>query len=775
MKKLRFTAILAAIMLSAGVISASADEVIADETDAYSGYSVYVPSSYGGSGGSSSDVSDVDLQTALTKVKRRVDVPAVLSEFEYRVNTLGGITTFNFTWTPKDSTVTPEPLKVGSTVPTYLNVTIVGDTITDIRYNENKVYGGDGSEPRQLGKINPEDYETYAKRAIKLANPGMEEKVEVGVMNASLYGESVNCYFVRVENGIRVASNSGTVSFDKDTGKLYSFHVTWWDNAQFTAPSSRLNTSNIQKKYESAIKLNPAYIIKKDYQKNTITAEIVYTPSDNYEFDAFTGKKTTMYDDISKYNDSVNIDIPSANYGFDVAESAAGMAYDDEVLNDEAVAFTAAERREIEESKVRYTKEDAVKIVAADPYITYNDKYKLTSANLYSSTDFGKEKNTWRLQFVLDDDKKSGNISVTLDADTGKIEQFTQSGDNVGAVDYPVYEYEDVILVEEGTDNGDAKEKTPMFDVAKSVKLAEEAAKYYFGNSFNEYRGVSANTKPLTKDTKTGKTINIYAREFVYNRYHENIPVNGESVRVTVNAYGEIRSISQNHTEVIFPKADILTSAEAFEELWKQTKFSLYYAGFTADGTPHTYLMYNLPSYYMNARTGKLSDYYGKAIPKSDTDERYEYSDLKTDGSGFAERIAELGYYGIQLEPIDGKFAPQTEITGKEFYNLLRNYTGGYYNSDAIFGIDKSEKSVTYRDAAKLFTTMSNLGAAAKLEGIYAQVFTDIPVSDPDIGYINIADALGLRFLDGNAFKPDNKVTRAEAINMFYRFVAYGE
>ncbi|MDR0987765.1 MAG: S-layer homology domain-containing protein [Ruminococcus sp.] len=765
MKLLKLTATLTALMLSVGVMGVSADEydIVEDSVD---DYYVYSGGYYGGNG-SSSEVSDVDLQTALTKVKKRIDVPERLSEFEYRVNTRGGTTTFYFTWRPKDDAVTIQPLKAGSAIPTFLSVTIVGDVITNVDYNENKVYGGDGNTPRAFGKINPEDYETYAKRAVNIANPGMADKIAFNNINATLYGDTVWCSFVRVENGVKVATNSGSVSFDKDSGKMRSFSVNWWDNAKFPDPAKRLGTAKIQSNYESAIKLNPAYIIKKDYQKGAITAEIVFTPSDTYEFDAFTGKETTMYDDMSKYNSSVDVAMPAYGIGYDDEMAESDAAYSS---NDLGVAFTAAERREIEESKVRFTKEQAEKIVQEDPYIFINDKYKLTSANLYSDDTFGPEKNTWRLEFKLDDNKKYGYVSVTIDADTGKIEQFTQSGANVGtiiAAEYPVDE--DTTAIEEVDENGEPITKTPMFDVAKNNTKAGEAAKYYFGDTFNEYRAVSTNTRPLEKDSKTGKTINIHSRTFRFERYHENIPVNGDSIHIAVNAFGEVTNVAQTYTNVTFPKAEILTAKEAFAELWKQTEFSLYFSGFTADGTPHTYLMYGLESYYMNARTGKLSDYYGKPIPKTEGTEKYSYTDIKDDD--FGKKITEMGYYSIQLEPIDGKFSAQTEITGKEFYTLMQNYTGGYYNSDELFGLDKSEKPITYREAAKLFTVMSSLSEAAKLKGIYAEVFTDIPTTDPDLGFVNIATALGLRFLDGNRFMPNNKVTRAEAMKVLYDFL----
>jgi hypothetical protein len=172
----------------------------------------------------------------------------------------------------------------------------------------------------------------------------------------------------------------------------------------------------------------------------------------------------------------------------------------------------------------------------------------------------------------------------------------------------------------------------------------------------------------------------------------------------------------------------------------------------------------------MNARTGKLSDYYGEPI-KEDESTVYSYSDLTADESGFADKVNELKYYGIKLKPIDGKFSPNTPITGEEYYNIISYYTRGSYSNTDFDGLDKSKEPISFRNAAKVFTIKMGAKSVAELKGIYIQIFTDIPASDPDVGYINIATAMGLHFNDGNAFLPDNKVTRAQAINLIYEFL----
>jgi hypothetical protein len=772
MKKLKFTAAMLAAMLSFGVMTVSAEvtadeEEVVDDVYIYGDYydeAVY----YYPQGTSVSDVSDVDLKTALTKVKNRIKVPEALSEFEYNVSTYSGVTSYNFTWyNPDDNTVYPEPLAEGTSVKTRMRATIVGDIITSVSMNFNRNYGDDGMQ-RRFGKISPTNYESYAKKAVELVNPGMSSHLKFSSMIATLYGEDVDCSLIRVENGVEVASNTGRVSFDKDTGELLSFNISWWDGATFKSPKTKVDTATIEKNFESSIKLDPYYVISRDYQTKKTSSEIVFFPSDNYEFDAFTGKKTTMYEDMEELAKTMPVSGGYSYYGnsMDYAESEAAVADDAD--------FTAAELREIAESEVRYSRDEAVELVKAEKYLLFTDEYKLASSRLRTDNSFGPEKNYWTLSFEIRADKKYSMIYVVLDADSGKIESFSQSGSS----DEFYVPNGNELPVEDGVGEGSAPAShgastaSPMLNVTKINTIAKEAAEHFYGDIFDEYKADKNNTKALSKDLKTGKPVNEYSRDIKFNRYYKNIPVADEFIIVTVNCYEEVVEIRKNHTEgVSFPEPNILTTEKAFDKLWEQTDFNLYYSGFTAGGKPYTYLMYHMNGFYMNARTGNLCSWSGGELddPIVDVDYNYNYSDINSLGT-LKAMIQELGYYGIALEPTGGKFSPNSSITGKEFYQLM-SVVGRNYSSSDFDELHKSTKPITNAQAAKMFVIMNGAKDIAELEGIYSSIYTDVPASNENIGYINIATALGLKLTDGKQFKPDSYVTRKTAITLLFGFL----
>jgi hypothetical protein len=758
-----------AVLLSLGVVPVSA-ETIADEMPVedvvVDAYDTYYPGSYYTSGNSSSDVSDVDLQTALTKVKKRLSIPASLTEFDYNINTRNGITEYDFTWSVKNSVTSPiVPLAESAPELNYMSVNIVGDIITNISTG----YSGDSysSEPR-LGKISAVDFEDIIKRNIERINPGMSADIKIGTPRANVRDNSVSVSFSRLENGLQVRSNSGNLYFNKDTGAIIRFYVSWWDNADFKDPKTIVKESVVEQNFAKDIDLNPAYIIKKDYSKNKISAEIVYSPSDNYEFDAFTGLKTTMYEDMAKANQTaVPTAVPASggmnDMAFDEAESAVAESADD-------VAFTAAERKAIDESAVMISKEKAIELVKADPYIKLTDAYELRTANLRSVDEFNKITNTWQMEFYINTDKEKSSVNVTLDADTGKIKSFSKNGGR-----YYFYG-EDMIIDEpvdeDGTSTSLTTRTVPLLNVTAANKAVAEAAEYYFGKITNEYKADAGNTKALAVDPKTKKTIPETARTMTFKRFHDNIIVSGDTMYFTVNSDNEILSMDCTYTDVVLPKGEILSEADAYKSLWEQMDFDKYYNGFVAKGKTYTYLMYRLDSFYINARTGKISDYYGDPFNSDDsTENEYAYSDLGEINTpdALANIVNELSAYGISLKAANGKFMPARIVTESEFISLMRSIVG-YYGDD-ISDLSKSNKSLTRKMAAKIYVTMQSGKDFAEIPGIYKSIYSDVPESDSYAGYIALATGLGVFDSKETTFKPNASMTREEAIRFIYNLI----
>lgn len=110
---------------------------------------------------------------------------------------------------------------------------------------------------------------------------------------------------------------------------------------------------------------------------------------------------------------------------------------------------------------------------------------------------------------------------------------------------------------------------------------------------------------------------------------------------------------------------------------------SLYYDGFTDyRSVPHTYLIYSMDSWKLNARTGKLCDNNGKPLEKAASQgETCPYTDL--DNSRYKSEIATLYNYGIKIHDNE-KFSPNSKITADEVNALLSLINAGYYEDPVV-------------------------------------------------------------------------------------------
>jgi hypothetical protein len=685
--------------------------------------------------------SDVNLQTALTKVKKRVEVPSNLTEFSYTSQTNNSVTTYRFNWTEdgKNDSGGITPLDSAGRKVSSMSVTIAGDLIT--RYNRNYDYSKStySTTGASLGKVNTLYFETYAKTGIEKLNPGMSKHIKLEKPNASLYNSSVSMRFSREENGVRVSANSGSVVFDKNTGDLTSFNVSWWEDAAFSSPDTKISQDAIKAAFADAIDLEKQYIIKKDWNTKEITAQITYTPEKNYEFDAFTGKKSTIWDDYRKAMQTTGM--------ADTEETAEGMAYDDAVLaeaeaaEDNGVSFSEAELQAIKENENMIKKADATAIILKDPYIGLTTEYQLTQGNLYTKNDFGIT-NYWDLRYLINTDERYASISVRLDADSGKVISFSKSSYYKGKL---------------------AGTKSEKLDITAADTKAAAAFAYYMDGFLDEYKDESGkNYVGYAYDAK-GTKLYPTSKSYYKQRYHDNIVVVGETANITINDKGEIQNFNYQYTDVDFPSSETLTQAEAYEKLWEQKDFDLYYNGFVdRNGKASTYLIYQLNSFNLNAKTGKVSDYYGDPLGTAIEDE-ITFTDIK--GTKYETPVNTLLAYGVYIDTKSTKFSANTKITRAEFHNLVAQV----YSSDQIETND-AQKTLTKAEAARIYVQATGGEKYASMKGVWKSPYTDVPENHAYVGYIAIAKAEGV-FESGGNFSPDASLTRGDAILMIYEMV----
>jgi hypothetical protein len=734
-KRITAAVLAAAMCLSLTVTSfAETEDLVVDEVPSSEFYPPSSPSN------SQASNSDVNLQTALTTVKKRVTIPDSLTEFSYTTSTNNGVTTYRFTWSTDGKNSGIQPLDSSGRAVSSMSATVVGDIIT--RYSKNYSYSAssDSDNGAKLGKIPVSSFVTYAKNNVDKLNPGMSSHITFKNPSASLYSQAVSVQFTRTENGINVSNNSGRIAFDNNTGEITNFSVTWWDDATFKSPAAKISETKMETAYEAAIKLNKQYVIKRDYETKKISAAITYKPETNYEFDAFTGKESTMWDDYQKAMQTT---------GMAVAEPATGEGIAaDEMLNDMAVAeeadsevsFSAAEQRAINENEDMIKRDEATAIILKDPYIGLTTKYQLTSSQLYTKNDFGIT-NFWSLRYLINTDDRYDSINVTLDADSGSVLSFSKNGYDKAKT---------------GTTEIQALDET------KADKTAEAAFKYYMGEKVLEYKDSVRYDDPVYEEDSKGNNI-ITSKTYYKDRFHNDIIVEGEVAQININAKGEITRMDYQYTDVDFPDATVLSQSAAYDKLWTQIDFDHYYSGFVGlNGKASTYLMYRLKNFTLNAKTGVLSDYYGDPLEKYEQSE-ISYSDLH--GSKYKTAVETLQAYGVYLNPISGKFSSGSSITQGEFNRLIGNIYGSASLSEA-----DSKKSLTKADAAKIYVQATGGEKFAKLSGIYKSPYADVPENHAYVGYIAIAKAEGV-FESGGNFAPSSNLTRGDAIMMIYEMV----
>ncbi len=701
-----------------------------------------------------SDASQVEMKQALTIVKKRIAIPKDVSEFDYSTGESYGTRSFTFTWTTPDN----------ATQYRRIRVSITGGIITSYSDSKNKTQY---SENPTLAKLTDEQILSKAKGYIKQLNPGIVDSIKLELGSLGLFNNTATVRFNRYENGVLVSGNSGSVTIDKNTGALTSFNASWWENADFADPKTAKSEKEIQEIYKNLCNLTPYYKIYSDYNYNEKTGKgewtqkvgLVYDSDMHSEIDAFTGKKSTIWEDMNKaegtryygnyYDDAVTEEC--------VEEEAA--------LEEGGVEFTPEELEKIQQDENLVKTDEAFKQLKNDKFVALTDDYELKSYDIYYETDEKTDEETFyvSLRYAVKKDLRDNykgykNVNVRINGETGEVLDFSKYS---------------------GSGN------LPKLDVAKANKIANEAAKTYSKDIFSGYKADSANTAPV-QSWKNGKETHYESsRSFRFNRYVNGIQVWGDSINVSVDSNGVVTGYSVNHTEdVTFPSADILSESEAFDKLYTQQDFAYYYDGWiTQDGKVKTYLIYKMDNFYLNAKTGKVCNWNGSEKTTYVSARDVKYSDIKDIKQ--KEAILALQKYGIVLTN-DSKFKPNELISESDFMNLMSNVLGGYVAIDVEEVVEeetaseaykkkleaekKDKAETTMREAAVMFGKIYLPENIAKMN-IFKSPFSDVKDSDAEAGYLAVAKEKG--FVSGTNGKlgGSSTITRAEAVQIMYDYL----
>ena len=183
------------------------------------------------------------MKTALTAVKKRVTIPDRLTEFDYSMSTSFGTEMFSFTWRDEKNR---EIIEI-----TYANGIILSYNYYDGRNN--------GKEVKQnFAKLTDAQLIDYAKKAFKMLDPDLADKGKYSIDSIDLFGDTATINFDRMENGVAVEGNGGTVTVNKNTGDLVSMRIEWfWNGTKFGSTASKLSADEARATYKSLTTLTP--------------------------------------------------------------------------------------------------------------------------------------------------------------------------------------------------------------------------------------------------------------------------------------------------------------------------------------------------------------------------------------------------------------------------------------------------------------------------------------------------------------------------------------
>ncbi|MDE7278358.1 MAG: S-layer homology domain-containing protein, partial [Oscillospiraceae bacterium] len=671
-----------------------------------------------------------------------------------------------------------------------INVTIIGSVITG--YSRQGFDDDDGFrryEPR-LAKLSQQEVLAKAKESFKKINPDIYGECKFELRNLSLTSSEARIAISRNVNGIDVSDNGGSIRINQNTGELAEIDLTWWDGAKFSDPQTAKTEAEIKETYKSLCTLTPYYRISYKWDENAKksmpTVRIVYSPDFTDEIDAYTGKASTIWVDMekaggSRYYGNVMYANPATGISYDGTTAEAGMA--DDV--DDDVAFSEEELKKLEQNSKLLNTDQVTALLKNDKFVALTDNYKLKNYNVSSQKDTnGKESFTMYVSYELGTDKPAANehykyINVNVDAESGKILSLNKYGETFETDDFA------------------------KLDVKKANAVAEEVSRSYAKDIISGYKADKSNTEPVKTigtiavwDNETNKKVTEKeyekSRTFRFNRFENGIQVSNNTIRITVDSNGTVTYYDVDHAEnITFPKADIISTDEAFKKLFEQMEFQKYYEGWiTKDGEFKTYLLYDIGSFTLNAKTGKICNWDGSTSDTSSmgyhTDAKY--SDIKDIPQ--REAILEMQKYGVTLRTDGKKFLPDTPISEDEFANLL----GELFNeavaidyAEEVFddspegkakakaaeeAAAKDRAETTRREAAVIFAQMYDHNKIAEIKGIFRSFYSDIKSSDENAGHIAIAYAKGFfgKTADGK-FHGDKVITRAEAMQLVYDYL----
>ncbi|TCO77464.1 YcdB/YcdC domain-containing protein [Marinisporobacter balticus] len=677
--------------------------------------------------------NDQVLEKVIKLAKEKFYIPDNFTEFNYDVHMLDDKKVWNMHWHSKED-------KDGS-----IEVSI-NDTGHIISYYSNRYKNYD---EKKLPKYSKEEGKKIADGFIKKVDANLFSQLKYEADQHNQIAEEYGYHYVRMINNIPFYGNNVRTEVDSETGKVTSFYCNWNDVFSFPKPEKIISLEEAQKAFQEKLGLEMIY--KYRYDEKAIKPYLVYTSKykQDASIDAFTGEKVEM-----KY---------PIRYG------RGGNAKEEVSSDGAAIELSPEELKAVKEASKLLSKEDAEKIARNTKILELTKFFKLMNASLNRDWLIKKDF-TWYLYFNKEKEENGESVvdyvNVGIDGITGKIKSFYLSD-----------QYRE--------------DEKAVFDKETSKK---EVEKFLAGFAKDQYIQTEYD-KDDYENADVEKTKKTRSYTFTYTRKVNNIPFRDNAITVGYNAVtGKIRSFDLRWFDVNFPSTKNIASLDqAYDKMFQDIGLELQYKSSLEDArVPYEKkdgkikLVYALNSgkpVIFDGRSLEILNYDGKPYKEQ---KDIAYRDIE--GHDAQEAIQALAKYGIGFE--EDTFKPDQKIVQKDFFRLfvktLNYYASNRKEDEAIKEmydylirekiVKENEKSeehfLTKEDSVKFMIRALKYDEVAKIEGIYKYPFKDIEQASKNlIGYITIANGLGIVKGNNDVFEPKKEMTRGEAAIMIYHYL----
>ncbi len=697
---------------------------------------------------------DAEMKAALTVAKERIDIPETFTEFNHYVRTNYGNKTYTFSWSAPDGSGAINAEVCGKVITNYTSNR--EDFAFDIiEYEDGAVAAAEKPKPYTFAKLTKEELLQKAKTAIKKLNPTVAKKIAVDPdgVRISLYGNDAYITIYRVENGVKVAGQNGSICLNKNTGEMTRFYLNWIPGAGFKDSKEAIKKSAAQEGFQAEFPVEMRYVAEYDWKTREYTPHLIFHRTEFGQIDAFTGKKAT-FEESYDYYENGDAEVALDDDDMDIAEANPATG---------AVSFTEQEiaKMELEDQLIKPDQKLAEMIKSGiwsipesaevSDYHTYFDSranaYMLRAslradAQVYQSIDDIPEP-------IEEDDDKSDTAyqsayygSVTFNAETGEILSFYGS---------------------------DTYGKKTLKSKKKAQQLIEKYFKEIAGDKAEDFpidgKTADMGIADLGKNGEFTENTVIDTISASTHRYVNGIVCDPESASISLDASGRVSSYRLNYLGLEYPKPEnILETNAVYKKYFNQIKYELLYrvAYNNQKKRVETALVYNADAeLYIDAFSGALVNGNGGARPVQKPD---HYTDLG-DNDELRAAAEKLALYNITLMDEKGRLNADKTVTREDFSNLVRSIGVYYYEPS-----ENSRKTLTRKYAAKILT--EQYSDIAELPGLFSSSFSDVPTDDKYVGYIAIAAAKGYMKGKNGKFRPSAKMTRGEALMLVYDYLS---